>query len=81
MRFALTTPVPPSGAAAVTPSDVTTFEPSQIYVGGAGNVTVKPAAGGAVVLFTAPPVGSILPVLAVQVMATGTTATAMVRMF
>ena len=71
-------------ASAVTPSDTTLFPPSHIYVGGAGNVNVLPAAEAgktspAAVLFTAPPVGSVLPVMCVRVLSTSTTATALVR--
>ncbi len=82
MRSSLNTPIPPTGAAAVTPSDATVFDPSEIYVGGAGNVAVQPADPTlAVVVFTAPPVGSVLPLLVTKVMATNTTATLMVRLF
>jgi hypothetical protein len=67
-----------SYAAAVVPSDVTTLgQFPRIYIGGAGNVTVEDVAGNAV-LFTAPPVGSLLPIRVSRVRATGTTATAMV---
>lgn len=38
-------PMFPEDAAAVTPGDTTTFEPSVIYVGGAGNVKVDTAQG------------------------------------
>ena len=74
-----------TSAKAVTPSDTAGFPPSVIYVGGAGNVAVMPAdqAGASspvAVTFTAPPVGSVLPVMAIQVMATNTTATLLVRM-
>ena len=72
------TSTPPTAAAAVTPSDTLTFPPSLIYVGSVGDVAVLPAdqAGAATplaVTFTAPPVGTTLPVLAIRVMATGTT--------
>ena len=78
------TSLPGSTAKAVTPSDTAVFPPSLIYVGGAGNVAVMPAdqQGATVpvaVTFTAPPVGSTIPVLAIQVMATNTTATLLVR--
>jgi hypothetical protein len=78
------TALPGTDAAAVTPSDTTVFPASTIYVGGAGNVAVMPAAqegrpSPAAVTFTAPPVGSVLPVLASRVMATNTTATLLVR--
>lgn len=78
------TAVFPTAAAAVTKSDTVVFPPSMIYVGGAGNVAVMPAdqAGKAVpaaVTFIAPPVGSVLPVMVIQVMSTNTTATSIVR--
>lgn len=60
----------------ITPSDTTQVFCRAIYVGGAGNVAVKPK-GGSAVTFTAPPVGSIIPVglEGGQVMSTNTTAT------
>lgn len=78
------TALPGNDAAAVTKSDTEVFPPSLIYVGGAGNVNVMPAAqegraSPTAVLFTAPPVGSVLPVLCSRVMSTSTTATALVR--
>lgn len=67
-----------SYAAAVVPSDVTRLDQFPlVYIGGAGNVTVEDVAGNAV-LFTAPPVGSLLPIRVSRVRATGTTATLMV---
>lgn len=51
-----------SSAFAVTPSDTTLINCRAIYVGGAGNVTITPRTGGTAVVFTAPPVGSILPI-------------------
>lgn len=61
---------------AVTPSDTVPISCRAIYVGGAGNVAVK-AAGGTAVTFTAPPVGTILPLNLDQgfIMSTNTTAT------
>lgn len=72
-----------SSLAAVTPSDTTSVTCRGIYVGGAGNVTVNPGlSGGTSVTFTAPPVGSILPIELNQgrIMATGTTATLLVAL-
>jgi hypothetical protein len=66
-------------AAAVTPSDTTQLAGKALYIGGAGNVTLV-TESGAVVLFTAPPVGSILPVKFTRVNATGTTATLLVAL-
>jgi len=65
---------------AITPSDTVDFTNGAvkgIYVGGAGNVVAVNAAGVAV-LFTAVPVGTILPIQAVRVNDTSTTATALV---
>ena len=68
---------PFDNAAAIVPSDVTVLDQGVVvYVGGAGNVSIKDMAGNAVV-FTAPPVGSVLPVRAKQVLA-ATTATLLV---
>jgi len=73
----------------ITPSDTLLLnygDPSKprktkgIYVGGAGNITVKNSAGSTV-LFTAPPVGSILPIVTQQVMATNTTATLLIALY
>ncbi|SAJ89285.1 spike base protein, RCAP_Rcc01079 family [Burkholderia multivorans] len=66
-----------STAVAITPSDTLAQTYRAIYVGGAGNVAVK-TTGGNTVTFTAPPVGSILPVEVQQVLATGTTATLLI---
>jgi hypothetical protein len=70
---------PASNAFAITPSDTVLFanDTRGIYVGGAGNITVL-MQGGGVVLFTAVPAGTILPIRADRVNATGTTATALV---
>jgi hypothetical protein len=64
-------------AASITPSDTASQQYRAIYVGGAGNVSVK-TLGGNTVTFTAPPVGTILPVEVQQVLATGTTATLLI---
>lgn len=68
-----------TGAFAITPSDTTPINCRAIYVGGAGNVAVK-SAGGTAVTFTAPPVGTIIPIGldGGQVMATNTTATLLI---
>jgi hypothetical protein len=69
-------------ARAAAPSDATD-EPAGIftgvYVGGAGNVVV--VSGGVAVTFTAPPVGSIVPIRGSRINATGTTATALVVLY
>jgi hypothetical protein len=66
-----------SSAKAITTSDTAPQTYRAIYVGGAGNVTVV-TEGGDTVTFTAPPVGSIIPVSVQLVKATLTTATLLV---
>lgn len=69
-------------AAAVTPSDTNGIADSNgkssfwkaLYVGGTGNVAVV-LLSGASVLLSAVPAGTVLKVAAIQVKATGTTAT------
>lgn len=70
-----------SSGVAVVPSDTVPVNCRAIYVGGAGNVAVKPKGGTAFTL-TAPPVGSILPINLEQgfIMATNTTATLMIAL-
>jgi hypothetical protein len=62
-------------AVAITPSDSTVYTPALvgIFVGGAGNLTIK--SGGQTVLLTGVLAGQQLNVSINQVMATGTTAT------
>lgn len=69
-------------AAAVTPSDTLNLPtaPARIYVGGAGNVAVITSRGDTVT-FTAPAVGSVLPVAVRRVMSTNTTATLLVALY
>lgn len=64
-------------AIAVTTSDTVPISCRAIYVGGAGNVAVKTVSGATAVTFTAPPVGTILPIMidGGMIMATNTTAT------
>ena len=59
----------------ITTSDTTVISGCQaLYIGGAGDVRVI-FANGSDVVFKAVPVGTVLPVAAVKVMATNTTAT------
>lgn len=51
-----------SSYAAITPSSTALINCRAIYVGGAGSVVVATKVGGTLVTFTAPPVGSILPI-------------------
>lgn len=69
-------------AQAVTTSDTTPVNCRAIYVGGAGNVAIKTTANATAVTFTAPPVGTILPVMidGGQIMATNTTATLLIAL-
>jgi len=65
----------------ITPSDTINLPGATvggIFVGGAGNLTVQPLAGGPAVTFTGITAGTLLPIIANKVFATGTTATAMV---
>lgn len=75
--------LPAQDAFAITTSDSTTYAPSSIrgiYVGGAGDVKVDIGPGSQGVTFKAVPVGTILPICATKVYATGTTATLMVAL-
>jgi len=65
------------GGTAITPSDSVDQQYSGIYVGGAGNVSVIMESGDTVT-FTAPPVGTILPIRVKRVRATATTATLLI---
>lgn len=73
---------------AVTPSDtvdLTPFTQSQlltgmIYTGGAGNITAV-TQDGATVLFTAPPIGAIIPIAARRINSTGTTSTPLIACY
>lgn len=69
-------------AEAITTSDSVelTAVTRAIYVGGAGNIAVV-MFGGQSVTFTAAVAGTILPIRVKKVLATGTTATAMVGLY
>ena len=79
-NFSPTFPMFPGDAASVTPSDTNSFPPSVLFVGGVGNVTILTAQGSTVLFFSVPG-GSIIPVQATKVLATGTTASNIVRIF
>ena len=68
---------PASNAFAITPSDVGSLPVATkaIYVGGGGDITLRPLHAEADVLFAAFPAGGILDVRASAIRATGTTAT------
>lgn len=71
-----------SYASAVTPSDATVFESSTrgVYIGGTGDIAVVMEGSGSVT-FVSVLSGSILPIRCTQILATGTTATAIVALF
>lgn len=68
--------ITPRDGFAVTKSNTAIFPKmaSALYVGGAGDVSLKTEAG-TTLLFSAVPAGTILPIRCNQVMDTGTTAT------
>ncbi len=71
--------------AAVTPSDTVQLsdDTHALYIGGAGDVAVIFAEDATLtpVTLKAVPVGTVLPVSVIQVMATGTTATNIVALY
>ena len=69
-------------AQAVTTSDTTPVNCRAIYVGGAGNVAVKTSPNATAVTFTAPVLGTIIPVMidGGYIMATNTTATLLIAL-
>lgn len=73
---------PAEGCFAITPADAGEFAQFTrfIYVGGAGNLVVV-MEDGTVGTFVAVPVGTVLPVRAFRVNATGTTATNLVGLY
>jgi hypothetical protein len=78
--MAYSTLLTPNGAFAVTPSDTTLIDAVGFYVGGAGNVTVRPydqegKTTPVDVTFTAPPVGTVIHLKISRIKATLTTAT------
>jgi hypothetical protein len=76
-------PSPASNGFAITPDDVNPL-PSDargIYVGTAGDLTVRLAQESGSVKFVAVPQGSLLPIAVHQVFATGTTASNLVGVY
>lgn len=77
---------PAYGAVAVTPNDGTVLKTSSgrpfrgLYVGGAGDVTVR-MLDGSIQTFKAVPVGTTLAIQFDQVHATSTTATLMIALY
>lgn len=74
---------PASTAAAITPHDTNALVNVSrgIYVGGAGDITCRLLNDAADVTFSAVPVGSILPIRASHIRATGTTATLLIALY
>lgn len=73
---------PARRCAAVTPSDSTDLGPVRgLYVGVTGNVAIMAKGNDAAVTWVGVPAGSVLPVRAQRVMATGTTATDIVALY
>jgi hypothetical protein len=64
-------------AQAVTKSDTTVYSPplNGVWVGGTGDVAILTPNNPTPVVFSAVPAGTLLPVQALKVMATATTAT------
>jgi hypothetical protein len=75
-----TFPAFPGDAAAVTTSDTVRFSPSVIYTGSGGTIRVRTAEGSDVTFQSLQP-GAILPLRVIQVFASTTTATNIVRIF
>ncbi|HEY0623533.1 spike base protein, RCAP_Rcc01079 family [Sphingomonas sp.] len=74
---------PATRCAAVTPhdGDALSMIPKGLYVGTGGDVSIEPAGGGGPVTLANVPGGSILPVRARIVRATGTTAADIVALY
>lgn len=72
---------PARNAFVVTPHDVNLLKAPcrSLWIGGAGTLTVI-TLGGDSVLFSGIPAGTIIPIQATRVMATGTTATLIVAL-
>lgn len=72
---------PATGGEAVTPSDATllNFTSRALWIGGAGNISLLMEAGDTLLL-SGVPAGTLLPVRATRVNATGTTATLIVSL-
>lgn len=80
-QYSPTFPMFPGGAVAITPSDSANLAtPSVVYVGGGGNVRVTTAQGDDVT-FAGVQAGSVIPVQALKVWATNTTATLLVSVY
>lgn len=72
-----------SAAAAVTPSDSVNLNPGcvALYVGTGGNISVLPTMGDVAVTLTGVGDGSVIPIKAKRINATGTTASNIVALY
>jgi hypothetical protein len=73
---------PPEEAVAILPDDAADLAVATraVYVGGAGDLRVRMLGGGEVTL-AAVPAGTLLPLRVVRILATGTSATALVGLW
>lgn len=51
-----------ASSVALTKSDSTPVTCDMLYIGGVGNISIKHTEGGATVVYTSPPIGTIIPV-------------------
>lgn len=74
---------PATGAEPITPSNTVEMDAISrgIYVGVGGDIVVVPASGDGTILFKGAVAGSIIPIRAKRVNATGTTATDLVSLY
>ncbi|TKD52299.1 spike base protein, RCAP_Rcc01079 family [Sphingomonas baiyangensis] len=74
---------PATRAVAIVPHDTTPLAdiPKALFVGGGGTIVARGAGGGDAVAFAGLAAGSILPLRASHVLATGTTATGIVALY
>lgn len=80
-NYSPTFPGYPGGGRVITPSDTVNMDtPATVYVGAGGNVRVMTAQGDDVV-FVGVLGGTVVPVQAIRVFATNTTATSLVAVY
>jgi len=81
-NFARSLTSPPENAAAIVPSDGADLPEvtRALYVGGGGDVALR-MVGGELVTFANLQAGALIPLRVVRVLATGTTATALVGLW
>ena len=77
------TQAPAKNAFVITPSDSTqlTFTTRAVYVGGAGNLVVRLSGDTANVTLVGVPAGTLLPIRAILVASTSTTATSIIGLY